>query len=81
MKTFTATQLAQELEIHPKKARAILRKNGYQRPGTRWTFDSSEKTKLKAVLKEAMKPKKAGRKQKAPIAAADTSVENAAYAM
>lgn len=74
MKTFTISQLAQELGLHPKRARAILRKSGKVREGTRWTFPSDQKSELKSILKVATKPAKKQltpkRKQrKEPIAA------------
>lgn len=63
-KTFTATQLASDMNLNPKKVRAILRKAGYQRPGTRWTFDNSEKSRIRAVIREATKKASQPRRRK-----------------
>lgn len=56
MKTFTATSLAKELDMTPKRVRAILRQNGFDRPGTRWVFEMSEKSKMKRVLTATSRP-------------------------
>lgn len=61
-KTFTATQIATELNLNPKKVRAILRKAGFQRNGTRWTFDVSERAKVRQTIRDAIKPKRAPRR-------------------
>lgn len=51
MKTFTLPQLAEELSLSPKTARAILRKAGVKRPGTRWSWPMEKKPEIKAMLK------------------------------
>lgn len=51
MKTFTLPQLAAELDMTAKAARAILRKNGLKRPGTRWSWGIEDKAKIRAMLK------------------------------
>lgn len=64
--TFTAASLARELDMSPKRARAVLRAAGMDKGGTRWTFPIAKKTEMKKMLKEAMKPKRAA-KGKAPV--------------
>lgn len=51
MKTFTLPQLAAELDMSPKTMRAILRKKGYKRPGTRWVWSTDRKAEIKAVVR------------------------------
>lgn len=51
MKTFTLPQLAEEMSLSPKTARALLRKAGIKRPGTRWSWPIEKKSEVKAVLK------------------------------
>lgn len=51
MKTFTLPQLAEELSLSQKTARAILRKAGVKRPGTRWSWPMEKKAEIKALLR------------------------------
>lgn len=56
MKTFSLPQLAAELEMSPKACRANLRKAGYARPGTRWVWDISKKSEIKAIVRGKTPP-------------------------
>ena len=49
-KKVTINDIAEELQISPKRARAILRKKAIAKPGTRWAWDLKEKATIKAAI-------------------------------
>ncbi|MGE0366967.1 MAG: hypothetical protein AB7Q00_14665 [Phycisphaerales bacterium] len=69
-KKHTLTVIAGELNMSTKTLRALLRKKGYKRPGTRWVFSTEEKAEIKALVKKPAKKaaKKSTGRRKAPVA-------------
>ncbi len=61
----TLGQIAEEMNVDPKTARAILRRKGHERPGTRWVWQLSEKASVKAMIREGQR-KPAAAKAKTP---------------
>lgn len=57
-KSVTAADLAREMDLPPKRVRAILRTLGYQHDG-RWAFPVGEKAAIKAAIKESRRRPKA----------------------
>lgn len=46
----TIGQIAEELKIHPRDARAILRKKKIQKPSFGWAWDKNEVDKIKQII-------------------------------
>lgn len=59
MKMISLSDIASEMALDPKTVRAILRRNGHQRPGTRWKWPVAEKSSVKSLIRAGQrKPKK-----------------------
>jgi hypothetical protein len=51
----TLSMIAEEMNLDPKTVRAILRRKGHERPGTRWVWPMNEKTVVKAMIREGQR--------------------------
>jgi hypothetical protein len=51
----TLSMIAEEMNLDPKTVRAILRRKGHERPGTRWVWPQNEKTVVKAMIREGQR--------------------------
>lgn len=49
-KKITINEIAEELGISAKRARAILRKKAISKPGTRWAWELKEKATIKNLI-------------------------------